>query len=158
MCQLNLNWPTFEHIKEKLSNYLSSQVFQTISRTLLSVSHSGNLCVYCVSNKTFRKHFYQQLCCLFGRASISRRRSTNPDIAITNADNTATFELTTFGRRISIISGIRRLSDIIDSRRNSNMSSNKSISNGSRNTLAQNELSEIKEEMHSCLDNNTLLK
>ena len=89
---------------------------------------------------------------------MSRRRSTNPDIAITNVDNTATFELTTFGRRISIISGIRRLSDIIDSRRNSNMSSNKSISNGSRNTLAQNELSEIKEEMNSCLDNNTLLK
>ena len=37
-------------------------MFATVSRTLLAVSHSGNLMIYCVSNQSFRNILYQQLC------------------------------------------------------------------------------------------------
>ena len=37
-------------------------MFATVSRTLLAVSHSGNLMIYCVSSQSFRNILYQQLC------------------------------------------------------------------------------------------------
>ena len=132
---------------------LSLQVFETISRTLLSVSHSGNFCVYCISNPSFRNVLYRQVCCVSTcRASMFRSQSSNPNIAVLNADNTTMFELTSNGRRLSNISGVKRFSDLIEKRRSSNISASGRISNTSRNNIAQNEFTNIKEETRQFLD------
>ena len=80
-----------------------------------------------------------------------RSHSSNPNIAVFNVDNTVTFELTSNGRRISNLSGIRRSSDLLESRKSSNAS--RRFSYGSRNQEPQKEFSDIKEESHSFLDN-----
>ena len=62
------------------------------------------------------------------------------------------FELTSNGRRLSNISGVKRFSDLIEKRRSSNISASGRISNTSRNNIAQNEFTDIKEETHQFLD------
>ena len=56
------------------------QVLGTINRILLAVSHSGNLVIYCMSNQSFRKVLYRQICRIKHPEPINSMHTTRSPI------------------------------------------------------------------------------